>query len=352
MRKPTMKYFAPTRFKLAWLASLLAPLLAQLLALPASAAQPLGCLIEAERIADVGSPVIGTVDRIQVERGERVRKGQVLAVLHAGVERASLSVANSRAKSNAELQAAIASAKFNRERLLRAEDLLRQEFISQQALDQARAEADMADQKLVQAREQRQVSREERDVAAAQLEQRFIRSPLDGVVAERYVSAGERVDDKPLLRIAKVDPLRVQLVVPVSMYSQVQQGGTANVVPELPGAAAVSARVTMIDKVVDPASNTFRVHLELPNRDGALPAGLRCKAEFGAPAVPGVSPAAAVSGAPKFVTGALVEVSGKAKRVPKAAAENAPVSGKATPSGAGIRRTLAQEGRVEEPPSN
>jgi membrane fusion protein, heavy metal efflux system len=97
------------------------------------------------------------------------------------------------------------------------------------------------------------------------------------------VSAGERVDDKPLLRIAKVDPLRVQLVVPVAMYSQVRMGGNANVLPELPGAAAVAARVTMVDKVVDPASNTFRVHLELPNRDGALPAGLRCKAEFGAP---------------------------------------------------------------------
>ena len=366
LREPTMKTSVHSRFKLAWpapflappmaphLAPLLAPLFALMLALPAGAAQPLGCLIEAERIADVGSPVIGTVDRIEVERGQRVTKGQVLAVLHASVERASLGVASLRAKSNAELQAAIASAKFNHERLQRAQDLFRQEFISQQALDQARAEAELAEQKLVQAREQRQVSREERDVAAAQLEQRVIRSPIDGVVAERYVSAGERVDDKPLVRIAKVDPLRVQLVVPVSMYSQVQPGGSANVVPELPGAAMVAARVTMIDKVVDPASNTFRVHLELPNRDGALPAGLRCKAEFGVPAAPAASAASAPAAVPSArvaVMLAPVEVTGKARSQPKAGSGNVSVTAKGVRglASAGVERTAAQGWRESVP---
>jgi cobalt-zinc-cadmium efflux system membrane fusion protein len=281
-----MKYRNLARFASPALLTLLAPLLVLPLAPPAHAAQLLGCLIEAERITDVGSPVVGIIDRVEVERGDRVAKGQVLVVLRAPVERATLSVASSRATSVAEQQAAVAAAKFNRERLTRAEDLFRQNFISQQALDQARSESELADQKLVQAREQRKVTREEREVAAAQLAQRVIRSPIDGVVAERYVSAGERVDDKPVLRIAKVDPLRVQLVVPVAMYTEVKPGGTANVLPELPGASTMSAKVTMIDKVVDPASNTFRVHLALPNRDGALPAGLRCKAELGsAPAM-------------------------------------------------------------------
>ncbi len=266
-----------------------------LLAGTANAAQPLGCLIEAERITDVGSPVIGIIERVAVERGDAVKKGQILAVLRAPVERATLSVARSRADSNAELQAALAAAKFNQERLTRAEDLFRQKFISHQALDQARSESDLSAQKLIQARELREVSRQEREVASAQLGQRTIRSPINGVVAERFVSAGERVDDKPLLRIAKVDPLRVQLVVPVAMYNQVQTGGSANVMPELPGAATVTARVSMVDKVVDAASNTFRVHLELPNPDGALPAGLRCKAEFQFPAAMAKAGVAAVN---------------------------------------------------------
>jgi RND family efflux transporter MFP subunit len=248
---------------------------------PACAAQALGCLIEPERIADVGSPVVGVIQSIEVDRGQRVYKGQVLATLRASVERAAFDVARSRADANADLQAAAASAAFNRDRLARAEDLFRQQFISQQALDQARTEAQLADQKLTQAREQRTVSLQERQVAAAQLSQRVIRSPMDGVVAERYMAAGERADDKPLLRIARIDPLRVQLVVPTSMYGQVQTGGAVSVVPDLPGAARLSARVSMIDKVIDPASNTFRVQLELPNPDLSLPAGLRCKADFG-----------------------------------------------------------------------
>ena len=270
-----------------------------LLPAPAQAAATsfaaMGCLIEPERTTDVGSPVVGVVERIEVERGQSVRRGQVLAVLRASVERANLTVASSRAESDAEYKAAAASAKFNRERLLRAEDLFHQQFISQQALDQTRTESRLADHKLAQANDQRDVSQREREVAAAQLLLRVIRSPMDGVVAERYVTAGERVDDKPLLRIARVDPLRVQLVVPIGLYGQVQTGGQASVLPELPGAAPKLARVTLIDKVVDSASNTFRVQLELPNADHGLPAGLRCKADFAVQALP---PPASVQAAP------------------------------------------------------
>jgi len=273
-------------------------LVALCVALPAAAAPALGCLIEPDRVADVGSPVVGVIESVDVDRGQQVRKGQVLATLRATVERAAFDVARSRADANADLQAAAASANFNRERLVRAEDLFRQNFISQQALDQARTESQLADQKLTQAREQQTVSSHERGMAAAQLQQRTIRSPMDGVVAERFMSAGERVDDRPLLRIARIDPLRVQLVVPTSLYGQVQPDSAVSVVPDLPGAAALTARVTMVDKVIDPASNTFRVQLALPNPDHSLPAGLRCKADFGPLAPTARSAATAAASTP------------------------------------------------------
>ena len=120
----------------------------------AMAAPALGCLIEPDRVADVGSPVVAVIDSIEVDRGQAVRKGQVLVILRADVERAALDAARSRADANADLQAAATNAAFNRERLVRAEDLFRQNFISQQALEQARTESKLADQKLTQAREQ------------------------------------------------------------------------------------------------------------------------------------------------------------------------------------------------------
>lgn len=246
----------------------------------AGAAASLGCLIEPDKVAEVGSPLVGVIEALHVERGDRVAKGQAIAVLRADIERAQVSVAQSRAEAEADIQAAQASVDFNRQRAVRAEDLFQKKFISQQALDQARTEADLADQKLAQAREQRRLSQRELSLASAQLAQRTIRSPIDGVIAERYLSPGERIEDKPLVRVARVDPLKVQVVVPSASYGRIAVGENAVVMPELPDTGPRQARVSLVDKVIDGASNTFRVYLELPNPDLRLPAGLRCKVDF------------------------------------------------------------------------
>lgn len=243
-------------------------------------AQPIGCIIEPERVADVGSPVIGVIQAVLVERGDRVRKGQTVAVLRNDVERAAVNLAQSRARMDADEKAARANHNFARQRLARAEDLFRKEFISKQALDQAIAEAEVAEQKLAQAREQQLALAKELNLAQARLEERTIRSPFDGIVAERYLAAGERVEEKPLLRVAKVDPLRVEVIMPSAVFGMIPVGTTARIVPEMPNASALDAKVTLVDKVLDAPSNTFRVRLKLPNPSGVIPAGLRCKAEF------------------------------------------------------------------------
>lgn len=266
--------------------------------------QPLGCLIEPDRVAEIGSPVIGVIQQMLVERGDMVQKDQVIATLRADVERAALDVARSKAQAEADVQAAATSLDFARQRHQRAEDLFNQKFISDQALEQARTEARMAEQKLEQAREQQRIWSREVGLANAQLGQRSIRSPIDGVIAERYVSAGERVETKPLVRVAKIDPLRVEVVVPAAMYGQVKSGATVGVAPDLPGAGTFKAKVVLVDKVIDAASNTFRVRLELPNPNGALPAGLRCRADLG-PDVADATPAKSVTPAlPAAVRGA------------------------------------------------
>lgn len=243
--------------------------------------QPIGCVIEPDEVVDVGSPVVGVISTI-VKRGDRVRKGQVLAVLRNDVDRAALSVAQSRAAADAEEKAAHANLAFAKQRRTRAEELLQKEFISKQALDQAIAEDEVARQKLVQAQEQRRVLVREASLAQQRLEERTIRSPIDGVIVERYLAAGERVEEKPLVRVVKIDPLRVEAILPSALYGLIPHGSIANIRPEMPNAVPVTATVTLVDKVLDAASGTFRVRLQLPNRDGAVPAGLRCKAEFAA----------------------------------------------------------------------
>ena len=273
-----------------------AGLSAQSAKLPARPA-PIGCLISPERVADVGSPVVGIVSKVKVDVGDAVHAGQTLVLLRAEVERASEQAAAARATIDADVLAAEANLTLASQRHARARDLQSQGFVSAQATDQARAEQDVALQKLRQAKGQLKVAGSDLGVVRAQVGQRKVKSSFDGVVIERYVHAGERVDDKPLLRIAKLDPLRVELVVPASRYGSIKLKDMIRVAPDLPGVAPVQARVTHIDPIIDAASNTFRVRLRLPNPEHTLPGGARCRVELAptgnlAPAAAHAAPAA------------------------------------------------------------
>jgi cobalt-zinc-cadmium efflux system membrane fusion protein len=255
------------------------------LAQPA-AAQPTGatlaCLILPARVAEIGSAVIGVVESIEVERGDVVKKGQVLAHLRAEVERASSAVARSRAQSEAELRGAQAARELAQIKLTRSRTLKDQNFISTQAVEQAEAELKVAHERVGQARDTLRTLAQEVSMSDAQASQRTLRSPFDGVVIERYANPGERFEDKPLIKVAVISRLRVEVIVPTSLFGSMRIGQQLSVQPELPGAAARPARIAQIDRVLDPASNTFRMRLDMPNAEGQLPAGLRCKVDAGA----------------------------------------------------------------------
>jgi len=247
-------------------------------------AEPLACLIQPYQEAEIGSQVIGVLERVLVERGDFVTKGQPVAQLNSDVERAHLTAAKVRAEANADLKAAASNREFTHKKKLRTEDLYQKNFVSQQASDQAATEDQLADMKLKQAQEQQRVAQQEYALAQAQLAQRTIRSPLSGVVVERYLSEGERVEEKAVLKVATIDPLRVEVIVPATYFSKLKTGMAATVKPEMSEAEPRGAKVTVVDRVIDAASNSFRVRLELPNPNHQLPPGLRCKVDFDLPA--------------------------------------------------------------------
>ena len=270
----------------------------------ASAPKPLGCLIEPDRVSDIGSQVVGLVDRIDVERGDFVSAGQLLVTLRAEVERANAAAAGTRAQLEADVFAAKASLELAEQKVRRAQQLVSQHFVSDQAAEQAHGEAEVARQKYNQTQGQQRVWAEEHRLAQAQLGLRSLRSPFAGVVVERFVNPGERVEDRPLLRVAVVDPLRVDLMVPTAQFGLIARGDRVVIHPELPGAEAMTATVRHIDRVLDAASNSFRVRLNLPNPRGKLPAGLRCKAELPLAAAPAAAPPAPSAAAAKIAPAA------------------------------------------------
>ncbi len=265
-------------------------------------AESLSCLIQPYQEADIGSQVIGVLDRILVERGDFVKKGQAIALLSSDVERAQAASAKLRAEATADLKAASSNNDFAQKKKVRTVDLVKKNFVSQQASEQAVTEAQVAEMKLRQAREQQLLAQQELMLAQAQVAQRTIKSPLSGVVSERYLSEGERVEDKPVMRVASIDPLRVEVIVPASYFNKIKQGMSASVRPELADAEVRSAKVIVVDRVIDAASNSFRVRLELPNPNYQLPPGLRCKIDFelaGMPADNAQSKLRPSAGAPK-----------------------------------------------------
>jgi RND family efflux transporter MFP subunit len=224
--------------------------------------------------------VRGRIDKILVERGDSVTAGQVVAELDASLERAAVDAARLRARMDGDILARAASARLGERKQDRARKLYASNALSLDLREETETEAELARFELQRTQENQQLARVELEKAVAALEQRTIHSPISGVVTERRMAPGEIVDDHTILRVAQIDPLRVEVVLPAALFTQVRPGMRAAITPELSGDQVHVAEVKIVDRVIDAASGTFEARLELPNPDGAIPGGLNCQVRF------------------------------------------------------------------------
>ena len=239
------------------------------------------CIIEPDQIVRLASPVVGVIARIDVDRGDMVRKGQVVGAIDDKVEIATLALARARAANDSAIKIAEARLVFLRRKHDRIADLQSRSIKSLADLQEAEAETLVAEQQLREARVNHELARLEVQRADELVQQRSLRSPVDGVVVERLLVPGEyRNEQSPILTLARIDQLRVEVVVPTSRYGEIKIGGRAEVRPEAPVGGAHAATVTVVDRVLDAASGTFGVRLALANPDLALPSGIRCRVAF------------------------------------------------------------------------
>jgi RND family efflux transporter MFP subunit len=252
----------------------------------AIAAPPVGprtfdCVIEARQSVKLASSALGMVAGLNVDRGDIVRKGQVLGKLDDTVEAANLELAKAKAVNDYDIIGHRARLDYLTRKFNRVKDLAVPNVISQTTRDEAESDMKVEQQQLRVAELQHAVAQLDARQADAVLRQRSFISPVNGVVVERLLSVGEyRNDQSPVLTIAEIDPLRVEVFVPTIYYGQITVGSVGHVRPEEPIGGDYDASVTVVDKVMDAASGTFGVRLELPNPDLALPAGLKCKIRF------------------------------------------------------------------------
>jgi RND family efflux transporter MFP subunit len=266
--------------------------------LPSATATEFECVIEPQQVVKLASPVVGVIARLDVDRGDVVRQGQIVGKLQDGVEAAALALARAKATNEYVSNSMEARLAFMRSKRQRLNELYSKAVSSQAALEEADAAAKVAEQQLKEAELNREVAQLEIRHAEEVLDQRTLRSPINGVVVERLLVPGEyRNEQTPILSLAQIDPLRVEVFVPAAYYGQMTAGAQAVVRPEQPIGGVYTASITVVDRVFDSASGTFGIRLALPNPEFRLPAGIRCKIEFDVPS--DATPPLAASSTPR-----------------------------------------------------
>jgi RND family efflux transporter MFP subunit len=242
------------------------------------------CLIEPTQAIDLSSPVVGLLDKVHVRRGDRVAKGQVLATLESRAEQAAAELARYKSEAIGPTMSAENKIEFSQRKFQRRAQMAVEKLMSSQERDDAEAEFRLAEAELQVAKENRQIARIEYQQQASLLNLRTLHSPFNGVVVDQLLYPGEVVEPtgnkKSILKLAQLDPLRVHVVLPMAAFRKITPGMSARVILEAPIGGEYPAKVKTVDKLIDAASGSFAVFLEMRNSDMAIPAGVKCKAEF------------------------------------------------------------------------
>jgi RND family efflux transporter MFP subunit len=250
------------------------------LAVPAVWAAEMACVIKPFAEISIGTPVEGLILTVPVDRGDSVTKGQVIVTLESSLEEATVALAKSKAQAEAVLKSSQVKIGFSSRKLERAMDLFKTNSIAQHEVDEAQTEKALAEMAYQEASENKRLAELELNRATAALHLHTIRSPINGVVVDRLLSPGELARQTPVMKLAQIHPLRVEVFAPISLLGKLKTGMRADVRPEGKGQPVYQAKIMVVNKVVDSASGTFGVRLEMPNPNNAISAGLACTVEF------------------------------------------------------------------------
>ncbi len=220
--------------------------------------------LEAKFSADVKSEVTGVVTEVYVTEWVPVRRGARLAKLDTRETEAGIEALEA-----AEAQAKVGENRARRE-FERAQQLKQYGLITPQAFDDARTAVEAAEAATAAARAQVRT-------AQTRLTKSFLTAPMDGVVALRGVSVGDRVENmggnSPMFRIVDNRVLDLTVSVPSSRLASVRAGQALEFSTETVPGRSFTGKVMFINPAIDPANRSARVVAEVANSDGALKDG-------------------------------------------------------------------------------
>lgn len=229
-----------------------------------------------EHQLDVLSQRDGVVTRLLADTGTRVKAGETLAQLDDRQLHADLEAAHAKTLSTEDdLNNWRSEAKVLEADYQRAQKMWDAQVITQEQLEHAKfkAEADQWDVKRV---EQMLVNAKQTERSLElEMEKTRIRAPFAGIVARRYVRDGQQVaKGERLFWVTAEGPLRMRFTLPEKLLGSVRQGQTLPLTsPDVPEHNYL-AKVTEVSPVIDPASGTFEVVVELEGSPSPLRPGM------------------------------------------------------------------------------
>jgi RND family efflux transporter MFP subunit len=215
--------------------------------------------------AEVGSKTLGYLDAVVVDRGDPVKRGQVVALVRPSDLPDLLAAARS---ALAQGEAAAVLARANRER---AEHLAPDGIVSQQELQQAVMADAAAQANLASAKSQA-------TGIAVRLGETRIDSPLDGVVVQRRLDPGSLVGPTTgtgsILTVARIDVIRVFISINERDVQSIKVGQEAHVELDAAPGTSFRGRVVRVTPALDPLTRTVDAEIQIPNPSQALKPGM------------------------------------------------------------------------------
>lgn len=230
----------------------------------------------AARQAELASLQPAQIVRYLVEPGETVEEGQALVELDAEGQRAATEIARLDAASTLDIELAEVEWERAQRELTRLRNLGGSAEATSRELDEAEALARAGALRVAIAKLDHERAQQVWAQQQHKLAQLTLSAPFSGYVVRCEKEAGDALDEMEVaVEVVQLDPLRVELDCPLAAALTLEAGETALVHPSDAAWTAREGRVRYVSRVVDAASQTCKVRLDVPNGDGGWIAGMR-----------------------------------------------------------------------------
>ena len=226
----------------------------------------------------IGPKISGTLRKVYVDEGDKVKKGQILATM----EQENILIARRQCEASVRVaEAQLKEAEVNEENVRKEKErlanLYKKKVISQQRYDDMVTAHSMAVTRLEVLRAQIVSCKENLAMAEQKLKDSNIVAPFSGTIVKRLVNQGEYITTMPptvLFVIINIDKVKTQVGLPEVHLARLTTGNPVKITVDTYPGLTFAGKVTTINPLVDPVSRAFTVKIEIPNRDHRLKAGM------------------------------------------------------------------------------